>query len=261
MSAPFLHVENLTKQFGGVLAVNNTSFKVEQGEIFAVIGPNGAGKTTLLNMISGVLPSTSGSIRFQGKNITGQPPYRIARAGITRTFQNLEIFKNMSVIENVMTGAHIRLKTGLLGAGFRLPGVFREERKTAELALKCLEQVGIAHLAYEKAETLPYGNQRLLEIARASASDPAMILLDEPMAGLNAQETERLVDVILLMKQKGMTFMFVEHDIETVMAISDRILVLDNGIQIGSGTPEEIYQNAAVIKAYLGDEREEIVHA
>ncbi len=261
MNAPFLHVEKLTKQFGGVLAVNDTSFTVEQGEIFAVIGPNGAGKTTLLNMISGVLPSTSGRIRLKSQNITGQPPYRIARAGITRTFQNLEIFKNMSVIENAMTGAHIRLKTGLLGAGFRLPGVFKEERETAGLAMKCLEQVGIAHLAYEKAETLPYGNQRLLEIARASASGPAMILLDEPMAGLNAQETERLVDVILQMKRDGMTFMFVEHDIETVMAISDRILVLDNGKQIGTGTPEEIYRNPAVIKAYLGDEREEIVHA
>lgn len=256
-----LKVKNLTKKFGGVTAVNQVSFDVKEGEIFAVIGPNGAGKTTLFNMITGVLPVSAGEVFFENKKLTRKKPYQIAKAGITRTFQNLEVFSNMSVIENVMTGAHLTMKTNLLTAGLRLPSVTKEELKIMELAMECLDRVGISHLAHELSITLPYGNQRLLEIARAAASNPKLILLDEPMAGLNPEESRKLVDVILKMRADGMTFVFVEHDMETVMSISDRIVVVDNGVKIGEGTPDEIYQNPKVVAAYLGDEEEEEVFA
>lgn len=258
IDTPILKVERLTKQFGGVLAVNDVSFNVKKGEIFAVIGPNGAGKTTLFNMITGVLPSSSGNVFFNEKRITSLKPYQIAKVGITRTFQNLEVFSNMSVIENVMTGAHLTMSTNMFTAGFRLPMVVNEERKIMKKAMECLELVGIADSAYELSVNLPYGNQRLLEIARAAASNPKLILLDEPMAGLNSEESRQLVDVILKMREEGMTFIFVEHDMETVMSISDRLVVLDNGVKIGEGTPEEIYQNEKVVAAYLGDEEEEV---
>ncbi|WP_458415306.1 ABC transporter ATP-binding protein [Schinkia sp. CFF1] len=259
MDTTILKVEKLTRQFGGVLAVNDVSFEVKKGEIFAVIGPNGAGKTTLFNMITGVLPSSSGNVYFNEKKLTGLKPYQIAKAGVTRTFQNLEVFSNMSVIENVMTGAHLTMKTNMFTAGFRLPMVVKEEHKIMKKAMECLERVGIADLAYEVSESLPYGNQRLLEIARAAASNPKLILLDEPMAGLNSEESRQLVEVILKMREEGMTFIFVEHDMETVMSISDRLVVLDNGVKIGEGTPDEIYQNPKVVAAYLGDEEEEIL--
>lgn len=255
-----LQVENLTKKFGGVTAVNEVSFDVKKGEIFAVIGPNGAGKTTLFNMITGIIPATSGNVYFENRKLTGKKPYQIAKAGITRTFQNLEVFSNMTVIENVMTGAHITMRTNLFSAGFRLPGVVKEELNTMEKAMECLERVGIPHLAHESSITLPYGSQRLLEIARAAASNPKLILLDEPMAGLNAEESRELVHVILKMREEGMTFIFVEHDMETVMSISDRIVVVDNGVRIGIGTPSEIYQNEKVVAAYLGDEEEDDVY-
>lgn len=254
-----LKVEGLTKQFGGVAAVQDVSFEVKKGEIFAVIGPNGAGKTTLFNMITGVLPATSGKVYFKDKKISGLKPYQIAALGVTRTFQNLEVFSNMTVIENVMTGAHLRMNTGILRAGFRFPSVVKEEVKIMEKAMDCLKLVGIDHLAYERAVTLPYGNQRLLEIARAYVSEPELIFLDEPLAGLNSEETRKWIDVILKMRDNGMTFVFVEHDIEAVMSISDRIVVLDNGIKIGEGTPEEIYENPKVVAAYLGEEEEDAV--
>ena len=258
---PILRVENLTKIFGGVVAVDQVSFTVNEGEIFAVIGPNGAGKSTLFNMITGVLPSSSGDIYFQEKRLNRKKPYQIAQMGITRTFQNLEVFDNMTVIENVMTGAHITMKTNILTAGLRLPSVRKEEIKTMERAMEALKAVGISELAYEMADRLPYGSQRLLEIARAAISNPKLILLDEPMAGLNSEESRQLVEVILKMREQGMTFLFVEHDMETVMSISDSIVVIDNGVKIGEGTPEEIYQNPQVVAAYLGDEEEEGVEA
>lgn len=256
-----LSVENLTKVFGGVVAVDNASFTVNEGEIFAVIGPNGAGKTTLFNMITGVLPSSSGNVYFRKQRLTRKKPYQIAQAGVTRTFQNLEVFHNMSVIENVMTGAHTTMKTNILTAGLRLPSVVKEEQEIMEKAMACLELVGIAEFAYHDADKLPYGNQRLLEIARAAISEPKLILLDEPMAGLNAEESRQLVDIILKMRAEGMTFIFVEHDMETVMAISDRLVVLDNGVKIGEGTPDEIYQNPLVVAAYLGDDEEDTLYA
>lgn len=254
-----LLVKNLSKSFGGVVAVKDVSFHVHEKEIVAVIGPNGAGKTTLFNVISGVLPITSGQIDFAESSIVGKKPYEIANFGMTRTFQNLQVFGNMTVIENVMTGMHQRLKTGIIGAGFRFPSVLREEKQTIETAMNYLEQVGIAHLAYEKADTLPYGTQRLLEIARAVATKPKLILLDEPMAGLNPEESRKLIDVLLKMRDTGMTFLFVEHDMDTVMNIADRIIVLDYGKKIAEGSPEEISSNPHVIAAYLGEADEEVM--
>ncbi|WP_185830615.1 ABC transporter ATP-binding protein [Siminovitchia terrae] len=259
MSNPLLEVNGLTKSFGGVVAVDKVDFHLNPGEIVAVIGPNGAGKTTLFNMITGVLPPTSGKVYFNEKEITGKQPYQIAKEGITRTFQNLQVFENMTVIENVMTGVHCRLKTGFLTSGFRLPLVRREEKQASEIAMHYLDKVGIADLAHEDSKVLPYGNQRLLEIARAAASSPKLILLDEPMAGLNPQESAQLVQVIKQMRGEGMSFLFVEHDMETVMGISDRIVVIDYGKKIAEGTPAEIYENEKVIAAYLGTDDEEAI--
>ncbi|MBD8004941.1 ABC transporter ATP-binding protein [Bacillus norwichensis] len=259
MSNPLLEVNGLTKSFGGVVAVDEVDFHLHPGEIVAVIGPNGAGKTTLFNMITGVLPPTSGKVYFNKEEITGKQPFQIAEAGITRTFQNLQVFENMSVIENVMTGVHCRLKTGFLTSGFRLPLVRREEKQASEIAMQYLDKVGISDLADEDSKVLPYGNQRLLEIARAAASSPKLILLDEPMAGLNPQESAQLVQVIKQMRAEGMSFLFVEHDMETVMGISDRIVVIDYGKKIAEGTPAEIYENEKVIAAYLGTDDEEAI--
>lgn len=251
---PLLSVSKLTKRFGGVTAVEDVSFSVFPGQIVAVIGPNGAGKTTLFNMITNVLPKTSGTILFGGFDTAGKKPSDLAKLGVTRTFQNLQTFKNMQVIENVMTGAHVRLKTGFLTSAFRLPSVKKEEEAVLQQALQHLQEVGLQDQAYEIADNLPYGSQRLLEIARAAASNPKLILLDEPMAGLNPQESRELMRIILDMRAKGMTFLFVEHDMETVMSIADHIVVLDFGRKIAEGTPEEIVNNPQVISAYLGDE-------
>ncbi|OQP01235.1 ABC transporter ATP-binding protein [Parageobacillus toebii] len=249
-----LQVHQLSKSFGGVHAVQNVSFYVHDREIVAVIGPNGAGKTTLFNVITGILSPTSGSIVFKGSSTVGKKPFQLAQLGITRTFQNLQVFGNMTVIENVMVGLHPRLKTGIFSAGIRLPRVSKEEKQALEQAFACLQQIGIEHLAFEKADVLPYGTQRLVEIARAAASNPSLILLDEPMAGLNPHESKKLVEVLLTMRSNGMAFLFVEHDMETVMSIADRIVVLDYGKKIAEGSPEEISQHPDVIKAYLGEE-------
>ncbi|MFT9848100.1 ABC transporter ATP-binding protein [Aneurinibacillus sp. REN35] len=251
---PLLSVRGLTKSFGGVTAVHDVSFDIFPGEIVAVIGPNGAGKTTLFNMVTAVLPATSGSACFDGVEVLGKEPFEIATLGITRTFQNLQIFGNMSVVENVMTGMHTRGRCGLLGAGFRLRSVALEEKRMLEKAFGYLDMVGMLPKAYESAAMQPYGNQRLIEIARAAAAEPKLILLDEPMAGLNPEESRELVNVILQMRKAGMTFLFVEHDMETVMTTADRIVVLDYGGKIAEGTPEEIYNDPRVIAAYLGDE-------
>ncbi len=257
MSTPLLQVKNLTKSFGGVAAVSGVDFHIEKGEIVAVIGPNGAGKTTLFNLITGILPATLGQVFFNNEEITRKKPFEIAKVGITRTFQNLQVFENMSVIENVMTGVHCRLKTGIFHSGLRLPRVKKEEGQVFDIAMEWLTKVGIPDLAFEDSKTIPYGNQRLLEIARAAASNPQLILLDEPMAGLNTEESRELVEVIREMRKDGMSFLFVEHDMETVMAISDRIVVIDYGKKIAEGTPVEIYENEKVIAAYLGVEEDE----
>lgn len=251
---PLLEVSGITKSFGGVIAVKEVSFHVYPRQITSVIGPNGAGKTTLFNIITSILAPTSGKVIFQGTDITGKKPSDIARMGVTRTFQNLQIFKNMTVVENVMVGAHTRLKAGLLRSALRFPSVIREEKEALRLSLDFLEQVGLLEQAYEPAGNLPYGNQRLLEIARAASSSAKLILLDEPMAGLNPQESRKLVSVIQTMREKGITFLFVEHDMETVMSIADHIVVLDFGEKIAEGTPQEVSNNPVVIAAYLGDE-------
>lgn len=249
-----LEISNLTKSFGGVQAVNEVSFSVNRGEILAVIGPNGAGKTTLFNLITGIYPASSGNISFNGAEINGAAAHRIAKLGIARTFQNLQIFNNMSALENVMVGRHTKSKTGFMGAIFPLGRVQHEEREIVEKSLEKLALVGLADKALEAAINLPYGQQKMLEIARAVALEPELLLLDEPAAGLNSTETRELVDIIYGLRDQGMTILLVEHDMETVMEIADRLVVLDFGIKLAEGTPYEIQNNHEVITAYLGEE-------
>lgn len=249
-----LEIHRLTKQFGGVVAVNDVSFEVNPGEIIALIGPNGAGKTTLFNLISSVIPPTSGEIRFKGERIDGKKTHELSKRGISRTFQNLQIFNHMTVLENVMLGTHIKLKTNLLSAGLRLPVIRKEDELSVKLAEDALELVGLKSYAGEIAGTLPFGLQKLLEIARAIVSEPSLILLDEPMAGLNDGESRKLALFLMELKQKGYSILFVEHDMATVMKIADRIVVIDFGKKISEGTPEEISKDPKVIAAYLGEE-------
>ncbi len=249
-----LEVDRVSKRFGGVLAVEDVSFTVEEKSIFALIGPNGAGKTTLFNVVTGVVPASGGSVTWRGKNLLQLRPHEIASLGITRTFQNLQLFPNMSVIENVMIGRHARTRTGLLQAAFNLPPKAREERETRDEAMQRLEAVGLVHRAHDQATTLSYGQQRLVEIARALALEPQLLLLDEPVAGLNGAETEEVIRLIQRLRSEGVTFLFVEHDMDTVMGVADRIVVLDQGKKIGEGRPAQIREDPAVIAAYLGED-------
>ncbi|KJS14896.1 MAG: hypothetical protein VR69_15575 [Peptococcaceae bacterium BRH_c4b] len=249
-----LGVNRLTRHFGGVTAVNFVDFHVEQGEIVAIIGPNGAGKTTLFNLISGVVSPDSGSITYKGAEIGGLTPEKIAALGITRTFQNLQLFRNMSVVENVMVGAHRRGKKGMLQAGLRWPGVAAEEKSIYSRAMSSLELVGLPGKENYPAEVLPYGEQRLLEIARAMAMEPELILLDEPAAGMNQGETNRLGELVAGLPDMGTTVLLVEHNMEMVMTVAHRIVVLDHGSKLAEGTPEDIQNDAQVISAYLGEE-------
>ncbi|RKY00921.1 high-affinity branched-chain amino acid ABC transporter ATP-binding protein LivG [Candidatus Poribacteria bacterium] len=249
-----LEIRNVKKSFGGIRAVDGVSFEVNPGRIKAIIGPNGAGKTTLFNLISGLYPLDSGEIRFKGRRISGLKPHRIASMGIVRTFQNVRLFPEMTVLENVMVGAHRLGKSGFLASIFKLPGTVREERRIREIAMEMLEFVGLADQADLPAGELPLGRQRLVELARALAARPELLLLDEPAAGLNIKETEELGELIVRIRERGVTIALIDHDMSLVMDISDEVVALNEGRKIAEGTPEEIRSNPLVIKAYLGEE-------
>jgi branched-chain amino acid transport system ATP-binding protein len=256
MTAPspgtLLAVEGLEQSFGGVMALAGVSFQVSSGLIYAVIGPNGAGKTTVFNVLCGFYRPAGGSIRFDGRELLGLPTHRIAARGIARTFQNLQLFFNMTVLENVMAGCHLRVRTGLLAAALRLPKVRREEKRLREWAREALELCELADRAEHPASTLPYGLMKRVEIARALVARPRLLLLDEPAAGLNDTETLALRELIARIRASGVTVLLVEHHMPLVMGVSDRLLVLDYGSVLAEGTPAEIQANPRVVAAYLG---------
>ncbi len=251
-----LEVNGLTKHFGGIAAVKEISFGVREGEIFALIGPNGAGKTTVFNLISGMFKPDQGSIAFEGRPLTGLKTHHIAARGITRTYQNLQLFGGMSVLDNVMTGAYLKGKTGFLKALARWPGSVAEDKRIRREALHLLSEVGLENQAELPAAALPFGQQRLLEIARSMAADPRLVLLDEPAAGLNSAETKVLAEYLKHLRQQGRSMVLVEHDMETVMEVADRIMVINFGESIAEGTPAQIQANPLVIKAYLGEDEQ-----
>ena len=247
-----LRIEHLSKQFGGVRAIEDLSFEFRRGVVHSVIGPNGAGKTTLLNLLTGVYPPSAGRIAFDDRDLTGAPPHEFAAAGIGRTFQNLQIFFNMSVLENVMTGSHRRERCGLLSAMLHTPRLARAERECRDRALALLRSLGLALYADSGADALPYGALKRLEIARALAGEPEMILLDEPAAGLNPTEAREIARLIKQLAARGTTVVLVEHNMHLVMGVSDHVLVLDYGRRLAEGTAEEVRRDPSVIEAYLG---------
>lgn len=251
-----LELNDVTIRFGGLTAVDKVNLQIEEGTIQALIGPNGAGKSTIFNLITGIYAPTEGTISFVGERISGGEPYRIAAKGIGRTFQNIRLFSTLSVLENVLIGAHTRGRAGLCGAVCKyLPWIRREEGELQDWAVECLKQVDLVHRAFEPAASLPYGEQRRLEIARAMAIKPRILLLDEPAAGMNPQEKMSLMHMIKAIRDTGLTVFLVEHDMKFVMGISDRIAVLDYGVKIAEGTPLEVRSNDRVIEAYLGVSR------
>ncbi len=247
-----LALDDVTIRFGGLTAVDSLNLEVKQGEILALIGPNGAGKSTVFNLITGIYKPTNGKIALEGKSLAGIQTHKIAEMGITRTFQTIRLFSELSVLDNVKIGAHCRGKAGLFQAFTRLPGMKREEAELKEKSMEALEFLDLAAKWEEKAKNLSYGEQRRLEIARALVSRPKILLLDEPAAGMNPQEKVVLVAMIRRIRETGITIFLVEHDMKLIMGISERIAVLDYGKKIAEGTPLEVRSNKAVIEAYLG---------
>jgi branched-chain amino acid transport system ATP-binding protein len=247
-----LEVKDLSIHFGGVKAVQNVTFNIDAGIVYAVIGPNGAGKTTLFNLITGIYTPTTGSILLDGESITGKSPDELARRGVARTFQNLQICMNMSAIENVMVGAHLRLDRNLLKAALRWPALKKRDREFHAEAAELMSFVGLASYVDARADSMPYGALKRLEIARALAMKPRLIFLDEPAAGLNPKETIEVDQLVRKVADSGVTVVLVEHDMKMVMNLSDRILVLDYGKKLTEGTGAEVRRNPDVIAAYLG---------
>ncbi|AGF79768.1 ABC-type branched-chain amino acid transport system, ATPase component [Desulfocapsa sulfexigens DSM 10523] len=260
MSEAILQVSGLTKNFGGIKAIDKIDLDIHPGEIVALIGPNGAGKTTFFNCLTGIYTPTAGDIYLRnpetGKKtrLNGMKPNNITKIGMARTFQNIRLFPSMSVLENVMIGRHCRTKALILGAIFRGPATRREEEEIVDTSRGLLKKVGLHRQANEEARNLSYGAQRRLEIGRALATEPFLLLLDEPAAGMNPQETEALVTLIKAICKEGHSILLIEHDMKLVMSLSDRIFVMDYGKKIAQGTPEEVRSNPAVIKAYLGED-------
>ena len=253
MADDLLTVDSVRKEFGGLLAVSDLDFTIPVGSIVSLIGPNGAGKTTFFNMLTGVYKPTSGQVVFDGTDVTGKPPHAITKLGIGRTFQNIRLFPQMTALENVLVGMHSRLKGGILGSIFGTPRVRHEERDAHEKGRALLRYAGLGRVDDELAENLSYGDQRRLELARALATEPKLLLLDEPTAGMNPQETAAFTDFLAKLRtERPITILLIEHDMKVVMGISERVTVLDYGEKIAEGTPSEIQKNERVIEAYLG---------